>query len=275
MKKTALTLATAFTLTTGFFASTSEAAEHKVQKGDTLWDLSQTYKTSVNKIMNENKLSSTVIFPGDSLSVNEKSSNKVEKKLSQGQSTYVVRPGDTLAEIAKAYGVSVNQLVSWNKLASEDTIFAGDTLTLNKAAAERAKVTQVAYPAAEKAQVPAKQQKQQRAAQVQQAPATTQASSNVARTLTMEATAYTAYCTGCSGITANGTNLRANPDLKVIAVDPRVIPLGTKVWVEGYGEAIAADTGGAIKGNKIDVYVPTNDQAYAWGRKSVTVKVLN
>lgn len=279
MKKTALTLATAFTLTTGFFAASSEAAEHKVQKGDTLWDLSQTYNTSVNKIMTDNGLSSTVIFPGESLSVNE--AKKANNKQSQGNSTYVVRPGDTLADISKAYGISIGQLVSWNKLASEDSIFAGDTLALSKASAGMAKVTQVAYPAASEQQAPAKQQqqKQQRTAQAsapaQQAPATAQASGNVAHTLTMEATAYTAYCTGCSGVTANGTDLRANPGLKVIAVDPRVIPLGTKVWVEGYGEAIAADTGGAIKGNKIDVYVPTNDQAYAWGRKSVTVKILN
>ena len=47
----------------------------------------------------------------------------------------------------------------------------------------------------------------------------------------------------------------------MIAVDPNVIPLGSKVYVEGYGEAIAADTGGAIKGNKIDVHVPSKSQA--------------
>jgi len=95
------------------------------------------------------------------------------------------------------------------------------------------------------------------------------------RTLTMRATAYTAYCEGCSGITANGTDIRSNPNLKVIAVDPRVIPLGSKVWVEGYGEAIAADTGGAIKGNKIDVFIPTEGQALQWGVKTVTVKILD
>ena len=66
----------------------------------------------------------------------------------------------------------------------------------------------------------------------------------------MTATAYTAHCNGCSGITATGINLRANPNLKVIAVDPSVIPLGSKVWVEGYGYAVAGDTGGAIKGNE-------------------------
>ncbi len=88
-------------------------------------------------------------------------------------------------------------------------------------------------------------------------------------------TAYTPYCNGCSGTTATGINLRSNTDLKLIAVDPNVIPLGTKVWVEGYGNAIAGDTGGAIKGNKIDILFATKAEAYAWGRKKVRIKVLD
>ncbi|WP_342507662.1 ubiquitin-like domain-containing protein [Sporosarcina sp. FSL K6-2383] len=89
------------------------------------------------------------------------------------------------------------------------------------------------------------------------------------------ATAYTAYCNGCSGITKTGINLRANPDLKVIAVDPNVIPLGSKVWVEGYGYAIAGDTGSAIKGMKIDLHVPTKNAAYKFGRRQVKMKVID
>ncbi|MFC6039573.1 ubiquitin-like domain-containing protein [Paenisporosarcina macmurdoensis] len=91
----------------------------------------------------------------------------------------------------------------------------------------------------------------------------------------VSATAYTAHCNGCSGITATGINLRSNPELKVIAVDPSVIPLGSKVWVEGYGYAVAGDTGGAIKGMKIDLFMPNTDQAFGFGRKQVRVKVLN
>ncbi|HSJ38195.1 MAG TPA: ubiquitin-like domain-containing protein, partial [Planococcus sp. (in: firmicutes)] len=91
----------------------------------------------------------------------------------------------------------------------------------------------------------------------------------------VSATAYTAFCTGCSGITATGINLKANPHLKVIAVDPSVIPLGTKVWVEGYGYAIAGDTGGAIKGNKIDIFMPDRAAALAFGRKQVKIKILD
>ncbi|SFQ21049.1 G5 and 3D domain-containing protein [Salibacterium halotolerans] len=99
-------------------------------------------------------------------------------------------------------------------------------------------------------------------------------SSSSGRTLSMEATAYTADCSGCSGITATGVNLNANPNRKVVAVDPSVIPLGTRVHVEGYGEAVAADTGGAINGNRIDVHMPTNQQAMSFGRRNVQVTIL-
>ncbi|HHW36376.1 MAG TPA: DUF348 domain-containing protein [Bacillales bacterium] len=90
----------------------------------------------------------------------------------------------------------------------------------------------------------------------------------------VQATAYTAYCNGCSGKTSTGINLRENPDVKVIAVDPSVIPLGTKVWVEGYGHAIAADTGGSIKGNKIDLFIPNQKTVDSYGRKTVLIKML-
>ncbi len=101
------------------------------------------------------------------------------------------------------------------------------------------------------------------------------------RELQVVATAYTAdplengYKAGDQVKSAMGHNLTANPNMKLIAVDPSVIPLGSKVWVEGYGVAIAGDTGGAIKGNKIDVLMPDKGTSSNWGRKTVTVKVLN
>ncbi|SHG27313.1 PcsB-like coiled-coil domain-containing protein [Ornithinibacillus halophilus] len=94
-----------------------------------------------------------------------------------------------------------------------------------------------------------------------------------AETLMMTSTAYTANCTGCRGITYTGINLKENPDAKVIAVDPSVIPLGSVVHVEGYGYAIAGDIGSAIKGNKIDVFVPTKKEAYQWGVRRVKVTI--
>ncbi|MFE8704023.1 ubiquitin-like domain-containing protein [Cytobacillus sp. FJAT-54145] len=97
---------------------------------------------------------------------------------------------------------------------------------------------------------------------------------NVSKEFYVSSTAFTAHCNGCSGITSTGINLRANPNLKVIAVDPSVIPLGTKVYVEGYGYAVAGDTGSAIRGNKIDVFFATKAEAYRWGRKTVKIKIL-
>lgn len=86
----------------------------------------------------------------------------------------------------------------------------------------------------------------------------------------------TAYSPGESGnITASGYNIGKHPNMKLIAVDPRVIPLGKKVWVEGYGIAIAGDTGGAIKGHIIDVLQPTRSKAIQWGRKTVKIVVLD
>ena len=96
----------------------------------------------------------------------------------------------------------------------------------------------------------------------------------ILKTVTVEASAFTAECKGCTGKTAYGINLKKNPDIKLIAVDPKMIPLGTKVWVEGYGIAIAGDIGGSIKGNKIDIFVKTKNIASKWGRKKVTIKIL-
>ncbi len=87
----------------------------------------------------------------------------------------------------------------------------------------------------------------------------------------------TAYWSGDDGglVTATGTVPVRVPDgWSTIAVDPRVIPLGTKVYVEGYGYAIAQDTGGAIKGNRIDVFLSNAKQVYNWGVRTVKVHIL-
>ncbi|AXN39051.1 G5 and 3D domain-containing protein [Peribacillus butanolivorans] len=91
----------------------------------------------------------------------------------------------------------------------------------------------------------------------------------------VSSTAYTASCKGCSGVTSTGVDLKSNPDAKIIAVDPSVIPMGSKVYVEGYGYAVAADKGGAIRGNRIDVFFSSKNDAYRWGVKKVKIRVLN
>lgn len=84
----------------------------------------------------------------------------------------------------------------------------------------------------------------------------------------------TAYCKAETGgaRTASGTSTRRNQNgYSSIAVDPRVVPLGTKVYVEGYGYAIAEDTGGAIQGNVIDLYFDSSSEMNNWGSRYVNV----
>ncbi len=83
-----------------------------------------------------------------------------------------------------------------------------------------------------------------------------------ARTLTVSATGYS-----LPGRTATG--LPVGPG--IVAVDPAVIPLGTRMSIPGYGEGVAADTGGAVQGMTIDLWFPTLAEALAWGRRTVTI----
>ena len=81
-----------------------------------------------------------------------------------------------------------------------------------------------------------------------------------------------ALCNGnAHGITASGTTMTEG---RTIAVDPSVIPLGSRVYIEGYGMFIAEDTGGAIKGGKIDIAVSSHEQAYAMGIQYANVYLL-
>ena len=167
-------------------------------------------------------------------------------------STYTVNKGDTLYSIASKHNITVKQLKTWNGITS-NIIHPNQKLNVVKSD------TSVA--------------KQSTSKKVAKTPSRSD-DDNVVKEITVSASAYTANCNGCSGVTSTGINLKRNPDVKVIAVDPSIIPLGTKVYVEGYGYAIAGDTGGSIKGNKIDVFFPSKSEAYKWGRKQVKIKIL-
>ncbi len=95
------------------------------------------------------------------------------------------------------------------------------------------------------------------------------ADTNSNKALRMHSTAY-APGAGAGFITATGRKAAYG----IAAVDPRVIPLGTRLYIPGYGYAIAADTGGAIKGYRIDLCFNTRDEAIRWGRRTVTVYIL-
>lgn len=99
----------------------------------------------------------------------------------------------------------------------------------------------------------------------------TTANTKYKKKLNMVATAYAIH-----GTTATGNPTVRDPNgISTIAVDPNVIPLGTKVYIPGYGMAIAHDTGSAIKSNKIDLFMNTNNEARNWGVRGVEVYIIS
>ena len=147
-----------------------------------------------------------------------------------------------------------------------------------KEAAEKAAAEKAAAEKAAKEKEAAEKQAAEEAAAAEAAEQEAAASSTPAggRTITMESTAYSsdpADALGGGSVTATGQNLLTNP--MAVAVDPSVIPLGTRLYVEGYGEAYAVDTGSAIQGNIIDVHFSTAAQCYSWGRRTVQVTILS
>lgn len=98
---------------------------------------------------------------------------------------------------------------------------------------------------------------------------------NSSQFLEVEATAY-CPCEKCCGIWASRSNKTALGRLETlpgIAVDPKVIQLGSKVYIEGMGWLIADDVGGAIKGNRIDIRMKTHLEAKKWGRRKIKIEV--
>lgn len=88
---------------------------------------------------------------------------------------------------------------------------------------------------------------------------------------------YTMMSTAYAGdtITYMGTTPVRDPDgISTIAVDPSIIPLGSKVYIPGYGLAIASDTGGLIKGNRIDLFLNSEDECINWGVQTVSLYLI-
>ncbi|GAE25512.1 cell wall-binding protein [Halalkalibacter wakoensis JCM 9140] len=192
MKKNIVSIATIATLvgTLGFGVNVA-AEEVTVTKGDTLWSIANKHQVEVNQLKSWNNLSSNLIHPGDRLQVTEEEIEDVNPT-----EQYTIQPGDTLSSISRKFdGITVANLQDWNEIANPHVIVAGTTLTINGT----------------------KEQKQENTSTTEKSQSSNE---EVAKELTMTATAYTASCNGCTGITATGLNLIDNPDKKVISVDP-------------------------------------------------------
>jgi len=193
----------------------------------------------------------------------------------QADTIYTVKKGDTLSGILfDLHGslTGMDQLAQTNEINNLDLIFIGQKLTVD-AAGQVSEATPEEVAEGQEADT-IKEAAEQTEEAVEEAAAEQPAESQEqvsGRQLTVQTTAYDGVSLG--GVTATG-NIIATTGDKVIAVDPNVIPLGSKVYVPGYGTAVAWDTGGAINGNIIDLNMSTAD-AIQWGRRTVTVTILD
>ncbi|MFP7737613.1 LysM peptidoglycan-binding domain-containing protein [Priestia aryabhattai] len=260
--------------------ATIKETTHKVQQGNTLWSISQQYGVTVDQIKEWNGLTSDLIYPGEQLKIQSPNGQAQQSSPSVAQAAPAAQQAQAPAEQtqteqqqAQAEQAQTEQQQAQAEQAQteQQQAQAEQTQTEQQQAQAEQAQTEQQQAQAEQAQT---EQQQAQAEQAQQQPAESSQQAS-GKSMTVEATAYTANCAGCSGTTATGVDLKANPNQKVIAVDPSVIPLGSKVYVEGYGEAVAADTGGAIKGSRIDVFVPSESDAQQFGRKSVKITVMN
>ncbi|MFD2171564.1 3D domain-containing protein [Tumebacillus lipolyticus] len=234
-----------------------------VQKGQTLSELASQYGTSVQTWKAVNQLDSDLIYAGQKLHISF---------------PYKVTTGDQLGYLAERYETTVEQIQKINSMQS-DLLYAGETIIIPAGMTGKPKVTvqPVTKPAipTPAAQAPVAKPKPQPVAP-------TVAGMAYSKAINMTATAYgpANVMSEWGGYTYSGTKVRPG----VIAVDPKVIPLGTKVYVTGYNTpllpaggfvATAEDTGGAIKGNRIDIYIEgTQAQLNQFGMQNVKLYVL-
>ena len=285
----------------------SEAVKyHDIQKGDTLFLIGKQYGKTVQQLKALNDLESDLIIAGEKLIVDKKESansvvqKPVQQKVHQPAAPQVAKPA-AQKEI-KAEKVEEKQEI---KQQAQNNAQAAEKAEQQKQQAERVAAQKAAEQKAAEQKVAAERQAQAEARQAQQEKIAAQKAAEQkaaekraqaqkaqqqrakaqqvsnGRTIRVSATHYTAGCAGCSGITATGIDVRNSiyaGGKRVIAVDPRVIPLGSTVQVTTpYGSftAIAGDTGGAIKGNIIDILVGSQGEAVSKGRTSATVTILN
>ena len=134
-----LVAATAIVTTVGVgLSQIADADTYTVKKGDTLWDIAVNNGTTVDQLMQDNNLTSSLIFPGDKLTYNTTVAQVAQAK---EQGYYTVVLGDTLGRVADRFGVSVDELVKLNNLSNPNLIYVGTVLKVDAGAAKTAEVT--------------------------------------------------------------------------------------------------------------------------------------
>lgn len=189
----------------------------------------------------------------------------------EGTMLYTVQPGDTVSELAEIFETSIQTIVDTNALADADLIFVGEELFIRW---EEPAVTAAPAIVAVAPEVVAEEAAPYQAPVIASRPVTHLGSFSV--------TYYSAYDGTQSGITAGGTsmaggNVYTADGYRIIAADPSILPLGTVVSVTtADGQQFLAkvdDTGGAIRGNIIDIACSSPNEAFRLGRTTATLTI--
>lgn len=202
---------------------------------------------------------------------------EIEGKEPQRYSLYVIQPGDSLRDIAgRALPKLDNQealrvLQELNGLEPGQELNPGDIITIPDPKGELSEPVGPVYSSPQAAEEANKalEKAMQEAARMNQFETSRGIKS---RELILEITAYSKDDPGMDGRGIMFTGLPV--DGGALAVDPRVIPLGSVVWIPGVGYTVALDTGAAIKGYKADLYIPDRTKALEWGRRKIKVRII-
>lgn len=226
-----------------------------VEPGDTVYSIAQEYDTDVQTIALANDLHDpSLIHVGDQLRVPQ------AKGL-----FYEVKKGESLADIADEYGVPVETIKEMNPEINQDTLTGGEELFLKNPKR---------WPPRKSSgvQLASRNRGSNKSTASEAQSASAEATTNRTFLGNFTLTAYTAgpESTGKRpgdpgyGITASGAKVKSGV---TVAADPRIIPMGSTVYIDGIGTRVVQDTGGAIKGHRIDVYIPDLSKARQFGVK--------
>lgn len=230
-----------------------ESVSYTFQWGDTLWGISEATDVSVDKLVKVNDLDSrsmihvgtTVYLNGDSSVISvENNDEVVSYDVSEEEVVETETPEEVKEEV-------VEEPAEEEVVVEEEEVVVEEETTVEAPQEETTKEEEVNTSSSE----------------------TEEAATVAGRTVTVEATAYSLNQPSLGNITYSGIDLRENPN--VIAVDPSFIPLGSRIYVPGYGEFVAGDTGGAINGNRIDIHMTSIDSALQFGRRTIDIQILD
>lgn len=290
-----LTLALGTTGITNVFASQYEKNENTSEETETKKSEEQVTQNGLDSLLEERENNESVVqtlttSPSFEESILEPVSleDKDNKTKAEPKKTvnYIIESGDTLVNIAEAFKVEVSELVKLNESLTQDaqlqineiieieTELDPETINPKKLSWEEEEPIESEAVLSETETESIESEAVLSETETESIEETTSNEMNdSAKKIIVVATAYSRNQPSLTNITAMGIDLSENP--QVIAVDPAVIPLGTKVYVDGYGEAIAGDTGSAIIGNRVDLHMESIDASFAWGIQEVELTILD